>query len=160
MENSNTEIVIRTMTEEDLEEVLAIESDSFPLPWTSGHFRDELKSGLAFPLIALDKRNKVIGYICPRLLLEEGHIFNLAVHRDFRRQGVARLLLDRVLDDCREGGGTVVLLEVRLSNKSAISLYRRAGFVEKGRRMRYYENGEDAILMEYHLTNNEAHDAI
>lgn len=160
MQNSFIEIAIRTMTEADLDEVLAIENESFPLPWNRDHFLSELKSGYAFPLVALDQEERIAGYICPRLLLEEGHIFNIAVHRDFRRQGVAKRLLERVLHACRSGGGAVVFLEVRLSNRSAIGLYRRLGFVETGRRRKYYENGEDAILMEYDLTDNEVDDAV
>jgi ribosomal-protein-alanine N-acetyltransferase len=160
MQNSFIEIAIRTMTEADLEEVLNIESYSFPLPWNRDHFLGELKSGHAFPLVALDQEKKIIGYICPRLLLEEGHIFNVAVRQDFRRRGVARFLLERVLNDCRAGGVEVVFLEVRLSNKAAIDLYRKLGFVATGRRMKYYENGEDAILMEYDFTDNEVDDAV
>ena len=151
MQNAFIEIAIRAMTKADLEEVLAIENDSFPLPWNRDHFLDELKSGHAFPLVALDRDKRIIGYICPRLLLDEGHILNVAVRRVFRGRGVARLLVERVLDDCREGGGAVIFLEVRLSNIVAIALYRQLGFVETGRRRNYYENGEDAILMEYDL---------
>jgi ribosomal-protein-alanine N-acetyltransferase len=160
MNNAFDEIIIRTMTEADLEEVLAIENDSFPHPWSRDHFLDELKNSHAFPLVALDRKDKIIGYICPRLLLDEGHIFNVAVHRAFRGRRVARILVERVLDDCREGGGAVVLLEVRHSNFAAIALYRQLGFVETGRRRKYYENGEDAILMEYDFTDNEVDDAV
>jgi len=160
MQNAYIEITIRAMTEADLEEVLAIEFDSFPFPWSRDHFLDELKSSHAFPLVALDREDKIAGYICPRMLLEEGHIFNVAVRRDYRRRGVARLLVGRMLDDCRERGVTLVFLEVRHSNKEAIPLYRQLGFVETGRRRRYYENGEDAILMEYAFNNNEVDDAV
>ena len=160
MKNSFTEITIRTMTEADLEEVLAIENDSFPLPWNRDHFLDELKSGHAFPLVALDQEEKIIGYICSRLLFGEGHIFNVAVRRVFRRSGVARLLVDKVVNDCREGGGAVIFLEVRHSNKAAIALYRQLGFVETGRRRSYYENVDDAILMEFKFSDNEVNDAV
>jgi len=160
MQNAFIEIAIRTMAEADLDEVLAIENDSFPLPWNRDHFLDELKSGYAFPLVAIEQEEAIVGYICPRLLLEEGHILNVAVRRDFRGRGVARLLVERVLDECRAGGGTVVFLEVRHSNKVAIDLYRKIGFFATGRRRKYYENGEDAILMEYDFTDNEAGDAV
>jgi ribosomal-protein-alanine N-acetyltransferase len=153
MKNAFPEITLRAMTEADLEEVLAIENDSFTHPWNRDHFLDELKSGHAFPLVALARQEKIIGYVCPRLLLDEGHIFNIAVRRVFRGKGVARLLVEKVVNDCREGGGAVVFLEVRNSNKAAIALYRQLGFVETGRRRNYYEHGEDAILMEYDVTD-------
>ena len=59
------------------------------------------------------------------------------------------MLVQQVLDDCRAAGASFVSLEVRESNLPAITLYRKMGFVEMGKRKRYYENGEDALMMEY-----------
>ena len=148
------------MTIADLEEVLAIENESFSHPWNMDHFLDELKSTHAFPLLAIDPEESIIGYICPSLLLDEGHILNLAVHRNFRGQGVGQLLVERVLNDCRGGGASTVSLEVRHSNKAAIGLYQQLGFVETGRRRNYYDNREDAMLMEYNFNDNEVDDAV
>jgi ribosomal-protein-alanine N-acetyltransferase len=160
MKTTQGDITICLMTEKDLDEVLAIENASFPLPWNRDHFLDELKTECAFPLVALTPETKLAGYICPRLLLDEGHILDIAVHSDFRGRGVGRLLVERVLTDCREGGADFVSLEVRPSNTIAIALYRQMGFVETGKRKKYYENGEDALLMEYHYENEEADDAV
>ena len=148
------------MTGQDVEAVLAIEYESFTRPWNRDHFLDELKSVHAFPLVAVDRKETVIGYIFPRLLLDEGHILNVAVNRAFRGKGVGRRLVETVLRDCRDGGAVVVSLEVRMSNVAAISLYRLLGFVETGRRREYYENSEDAILMEHDLAYNGGDDAI
>jgi len=153
-------LTIRAMTEADLEEVLAIENESFSHPWNRDHFLDELKSVHAFPLVATDPEERLIGYICPRLLLDEGHILNLAVLPKFRGQKAGQLLVERVLDDCHVGGGAVVSLEVRSSNKAAIGLYRQLGFVETGRRRNYYDNREDAILMEYSFDDYEVNDEV
>jgi ribosomal-protein-alanine N-acetyltransferase len=160
MKDNHCEITICPMTEADLDEILAIENDSFPLPWNRDHFLDELKSAHAFPLVAFDPEENVMGYICPRLLFDEGHILNVAVKRAFRSCGVGRFLVERVLRDCREGGADTVSLEVRPSNHAAISLYQQLGFVETGRRRNYYENGEDAILMEYTFENDEVDNAV
>ena len=155
------DFVICPMTESDLDEVLAIEADSFPRPWSRSHFLDELKSPHSFPLVALDQEGTLAGYICPMLLLDEGHILNVAVRNDYRGHGLGRLLVERVLRECRDRGAEFVSLEVRPSNTAAISLYRGLGFVETGLRKRYYENGEDAILMECLITNKEdSRDAI
>lgn len=160
MKDMQSEITFRTMTATDLEEVLAIENDSFPHPWNRDHFLDELKSVHAFPLVALDPGKRIIGYICPRLILDEGQILNVAVLRAFRGQSIGRILLERVLADCRERGGSTVSLEVRPSNHAAIALYQGLGFVATGIRRNYYENGEDAILMEYIFADNEVDDAV
>ena len=153
--------LICPMTEADLDEVMAIEVESYPRPWSMSHFLDELASPHSFPLAALDQEGKVAGYICPLALLDEGHILNVAVRADQRGRGLGKLLVERVLGECRQRGVEFVSLEVRPSNASAIALYRTIGFVEAGRRKNYYENGEDAILMEYIIKNSgECSDAI
>lgn len=143
------EITICPMTGDDLEQVLAIERVSFPSPWSKQHFLDELGSPYAFPLSAFDGAGRLVGFICPMQLLDEGHILDVAVDPECRGKGVGRLLVQRVMDDCRNADASFVSLEVRVSNAAAIALYEGMGFVETGRRKRYYENGEDAIMMEH-----------
>lgn len=150
-----TEVTICPMTEADIDDVLAIESASFSHPWNRTHFLDELKSPYSFPLTAFDGNGQLVGYICPMLLLDEGHILDVAVDSRFRGCGLGRMLVERVLSFCRDGGAEFVSLEVRASNSTAIGLYRRLGFVETGRRPRYYQDGEDAILMEHIFRESE-----
>ena len=148
-------ITICPMTEPDVDAVLEIESDSFPRPWSRVHFIAELNSPHSFPLVMLDSSGLVLGYVCPMLILDEGHILDIAVRRELRGKGLGRLLVERVIAECREKGAEFVSLEVRTSNDSAINLYKRLGFIEIGRRKGYYENGEDALLMEYIFTASE-----
>jgi len=143
------------MTESDLDAILAIESDSFPHPWSKVHFQDELKSSYSFPLVGLNQEGGVVGYICPTVLMDEGHILNVAVAKDCRGYRVGKLLVESAIRECRERGASFVSLEVRPTNVTAISLYRSLGFTETGRRKRYYENGEDALLMEFIYDNKE-----
>ena len=144
-------ITFLPLAEADLDEVLAIETASFPRPWNREHFLDELRSPFAFPLSARDGEGRLLGFICLRALLDEGHILDVAVLPELRGLGIGRLLVERGLAECRSRGASVVGLEVRASNSAAITLYQRLGFRETGRRPRYYENGEDALLMEYHF---------
>jgi len=160
MKNNLRDIAIRPMAGNDLEGVVAIECESFPRPWKRDHFLDEMKCNHAFPLVAVDREGMLIGYIFPRFFLDEGHILNVAVKGDCRGKGVGRRLVERVLRDCRELGASLVSLEVRQSNSTAIALYRLLGFVVTGKRRNYYENGEDAILMERIFTGNGEDDAV
>jgi ribosomal-protein-alanine N-acetyltransferase len=155
MRKEQADIIICPMTATELDEVLAIESVSYPHPWNTVHFLDELNSHHSFPLVALNPEGVVLGYICPMLVLDEGHILNVAVGLPFRGMHVGKLLVEHVLTDCLARGASFVSLEVRVSNTAAIALYERLGFIETGRRKNYYENGEDAILMEYIYTNGE-----
>ena len=142
------------MTPADLDRVVAIEVDSFPSPWTPAHFLDELNAPNAFPLVAVAAEGGIAGYLCPSLVLDEGEILDVAVRGDCRGLGIGRLLVTEALRLFRERGADRVFLEVRLSNEAAISLYRALGFHECGQRHRYYENGEDALLMEYMMRQN------
>jgi ribosomal-protein-alanine N-acetyltransferase len=143
------------MKVEDLDQVLEIEHNSFPHPWLRQHFIDELNSPHACPLSAFNPSGRLVGYICPMQLLDEGHILNVAVDPKLRGAGVGRLLVQQVLEDCRRGRASFVSLEVRESNRSAIGLYKKMEFAEIGKRKRYYENGEDALMMEYVFGNSE-----
>jgi len=137
------------MCEQDLEAVLAIEAASFSPPWTRGHFLDEMRSPFGFPLVAQAPDGGVAGYLCLKMVLDEAEILDVAVSGSLRGRGIGRILMESALDFCRARGTALLCLEVRVGNDAAITLYHRLGFRETGRRKRYYENGEDAILMDY-----------
>jgi ribosomal-protein-alanine N-acetyltransferase len=137
------------MTETDLEQVLALEAVSFLTAWKREHFINEMESPLSFPLVARAADGTVAGYICPMLVLDEGQILNVAVRPEYRGRGIGGLLMEAALNEFGNRKASFVALEVRPSNRAAISLYTRCGFVTTGRRKAYYENGEDALLMEY-----------
>lgn len=148
-------LTIHRMTFGDLDEVTAIESMSFPRPWTREHFIAELNSPRSYPLVAHSSDGLVAGYICQTLVLDEGEILDVAVRHDCRGKGVGGALLTRAVLDLKERGARIVHLEVRVTNLAALTLYRRFGFRESGIRRNYYENGEDAILMEYMIESSE-----
>ena len=152
MMRTHDAIIICPMSESDLDQVLSIESVSFPRPWNREHFLAELESPHAFPLVAMTGEQQVAGYICPMLVVDEGHILDVAVHPAFRGHGIGRLLVEKVMQECSERGAEYISLEVRTSNTPAISLYSALGFIETGVRKRYYENGEDALIMEYQFS--------
>ncbi len=151
-------ITICPMNENDLDQVLAIENASFPSPWSKALFLSELNSPNSFPFVAVDSIAGVVGFICPMQVIDEGHILDVAVDPSFRGKGIGRLLVEKVLDECRIRGAEYVSLEVRTSNSKALSLYRQLGFIVTGRRKGYYENGEDALMMEYIFSKGKGSD--
>lgn len=144
----------------DLEQVLLIEAASFSRPWTRQHFLDELASPHAHLLAARTGDGSVVGYLCLRMLFDEAEILDVAVAPAHRRSGAGRLLVAVAFATCRARSLCTLGLEVRVSNQPAITLYRQFGFVDAGIRRRYYENGEDALLMLYDFTKEEAHHAV
>jgi ribosomal-protein-alanine N-acetyltransferase len=142
---------IDEMTPDDLKEVLEIEQISFPTPWSENIFLSELHSELSRIFLAksgLLEEQKILGYICIWLVKGEVHILNLACHPDFKRHGIATSLLVHSLFFSFQKGVRKVFLEVRASNKEALSLYRKYGFKPIGIRKRYYsDTKEDAVVM-------------
>jgi ribosomal-protein-alanine N-acetyltransferase len=140
-------VTVREMTSDDLDEVLAIEQTSFPTPWTKAMFREELFIPLCHDLVALCGE-RIVGYICFSIVVDEVHLRNIAVHRDWKRRGIASKMIAEMICLSSEKGADRVTLEVRESNRGAIDLYKKFGFVVKGVRPLYYnDTGEDALIL-------------
>jgi ribosomal-protein-alanine N-acetyltransferase len=141
---------IRRMTEQDLDEILAIEQASYKTPWSRRAFESEIRAPHAYPLVLGQAApTSVVGYICSWRTLDECHILNVAIHPSFRRMGLASQMIDHLLDTTQKGGVTHYFLEVRVSNEGAISLYRKYDFKVCGVRRKYYvDTGEDALIMQ------------
>src|SRR5207247_6226039 len=91
---------------------------------------------------------EVIGFFAGWIVEDELHVNNVASHRDYRRIGVGRSLMESAIDETRLRGGAEVVLEVRASNEAAQILYRELGFSFVGRRRDYYRlPTEDALVM-------------
>ncbi len=141
---------------DDLEAVVAIESQSFEQPWKRRALESERTSpgALAFVLKTSERaaQSDVAAYIFLRRQMDEVHIMKLAVTPELRRQGLASRLVAQALAEARREGGIRAILEVRPSNTAAIGLYRRLGFRSIGKRKRYYgPTGEDALVMAKNL---------
>jgi ribosomal-protein-alanine N-acetyltransferase len=148
---ADPQVTIDLMGRADLSEILAIEEESFSSPWTPGMFAQELENKLAQCLVIriTSEGKSIIGaYIVFRLIADEAHLHNLAVKKEFKRHGLAQILLETIKNIAMQVGINACTLEVRESNKEAISLYRKCGFVVKGRRPLYYtDTHEDALIM-------------
>lgn len=139
---------IRRMTVEDVPAVTQLDRISFTLPWTERSFHFEVTSNPASRCWVAESGGVLAGVVVAWLLVDEVHIATIATHPDFRRQGIAQALLAHVLKLGAEEGAISSFLEVRESNSAAQELYRKFGYEETGRRLRYYkDNGENAILM-------------
>ncbi|NBX12795.1 MAG: ribosomal-protein-alanine N-acetyltransferase [Acidimicrobiia bacterium] len=142
-------LVIEPMHRSHLARVMEIERTAYPKPWTEGVFADELSMqnrGSRYYLVAL-LGDRLVGYGGMIYMDDAAHITNVAVDVSMRRRGIATELLLDLSWEARRAGMKSLTLEVRESNVSAQSLYRRFGFVPVGVRAKYYENRDDAIVM-------------
>ncbi len=139
---------IRAMVPADLKAVSRVESDAYKYPWSVGIFRDCLLAG--YFSVVLDIAGAVTGYAIMSTASAEAHVLNICVHPAARRYGYGRKLLNSLLLKAHNLEVEQIFLEVRPSNKPALSLYRSAGFVEIGVRPAYYQaelGREDAIIL-------------
>ncbi len=142
------------MQAQDIEDVIRVENDAYPFPWTRGNFLDSLASRYE-AWVARERDGRLAGYFLLLPAVDDVHLLNITVRPDLQGQGIARQFLDRVCMLALDAGIPAVLLEVRPSNLHAYSVYRHAGFIEIGRRKNYYpaagQSREDAIVMRLNL---------
>ena len=145
------QVIIDLMNNTDLPEVLDIERESFPSPWTEGMFTRELNSTHSVCLVArvnIEEKIVIVAYIIFWLVANEVHLHNLAVKKEYRRQGLAFYLMEAMAEIAGKNEIKEQTLEVRKSNTKAIKLYEKCGFVVKGMRPLYYtDTHEDALIM-------------
>jgi ribosomal-protein-alanine N-acetyltransferase len=135
------------LVENNLAEVLELESLAYDHPWTEANFRGEFKRPITLAL-GFKHLNKTLAAHCFFWIIPPDiHLLNLAVRPEYRGRGLARRLLKTMLSIGQRAGIRNFFLEVRPSNAPAVNLYRSFGFTLAGRRPAYYDNGEDAHLM-------------
>ncbi len=140
-------MMITEMNASHVPQVAALEKICFADPWSEMSIASELQSLWSYWLVALEE-DRVVGYVGSQSSIDEADIMNVAVHPDFRRRGVAEALIIRLVSDLKERGIHALLLEVRVSNTPAITLYEKLGFSQVGRRKNYYHNPkEDALIL-------------
>jgi ribosomal-protein-alanine N-acetyltransferase len=162
---------IRPMEPGDIPSVVAIDRLSFPTPWSASSYAYELKhrnSSFFYVLLKPDsaedsppergwrrwlhsatglRQSRVIGYVGIRLRDAGTHISTIAIHPDWRGNGLGELLLLTVIEQSTRMERGIVTLEVRPSNKTAQRLYQKYGFRFTGIHEGYYRDGENAWLM-------------
>ena len=130
-------------------EVTAIEEASFSDPWSESSFRQAIDNpGVFFQVATEGAGGPVVGYVVAWFAADEGEIANVAVAPSARGRGVGGLLLDAAIVAAADHGAEALYLDVRESNARARALYDSRGFIEVGRRRRYYRRpAEDAIVL-------------
>lgn len=142
----NVEIIKTSL--EHLDDIMVIENLSFTIPWSRQSFIDEITRNKLAIYLSASLNNTIVGYAGMWNVCGEGHITNIAVHPEFRGNGIGSLLVEGLIEEAKKAGITQLTLEVRKSNLVAQKLYRKYGFVPCGLRKCYYaDNKEDAIIM-------------
>ncbi len=149
MQKSNLEISLAER--KDIPAIAELERMCFSSPWSEKAILDTMAGENALFLVARSD-DKVCGYIGSYFALDEGYITNIAVNPEYRRRGIGKALVDKLVEKGKEKLLSFWTLEVRESNAGAIALYSKLGFETVGKRPRFYSNPvESAYLMTYYI---------
>ena len=141
-------ITIQPMKKEDISMVVTLEENTFSTPWSYEALEESFLKDNYYFLVA-KQENIVVGYVGMYVVLQEGDITNIAVAKEVQGQGIGTKLLKELLEVAKKHGTETINLEVRVSNESAISLYKKHGFEIIGRRKNFYTKPEeDGYLMQ------------
>ncbi len=146
-----TDVLVRKFAPSDVPAVLTILQES---PEAAAWSRESLLQldSVAPTAWVAEWEGIVAGFLIGRSAADEFEILNMAVSGAHRRRGIGSKLLESALEVSRKAGSARVYLEVRASNEPAIALYKRHGFTECGRRVKYYRDPvEDAVLLSLSL---------
>jgi len=140
------------LSEEYVKELVELEKICFSDPWSETMFFGDLQSEHTCYFGTFNELGRLIGYAGMWMSVDGGEITNVAVHPEYRRKGIACLLIENLIKICEVNNMNFLNLEVRESNSNAISLYSKLGFEKVGLRKKYYKNpAEDAVLMTKYL---------
>ena len=143
---------ITPMSIDDLMNVYNLELQSYDFPWTKEILRDCIL--YHYDAFTIYFNNILVGYIIAKISLPETHILNLTIKSNFRKKGLGKSLIQLIINDSRIRGTENVILEVRVNNIDAISLYEKLDFKKVGMRKNYYESAvgrEDAYVLQLKL---------
>ena len=145
---ASAHVRIGPMRRRHLRGVLRIEELANPRPWSLSLFLSELRYTESRAYLIARVGTEIVGYAGLMLVAGDGHVTNVGVDPDHRRQGIATRLMLELVRPGMEEGAEALTLEVRVSNTAAQELYRRFGFVPAGMRKNYYsDSNEDALIM-------------
>ena len=131
---------------QDLSEILAIEKSAYAHPWNQEKFINSFDNpNIDIQLILLNKQ--IVGYLLMLQSVDFIDVLNICIDPKFQHQGLAKKLLDNLLEKCQKTNVKSILLEVRESNLTALTLYQKSGFKPIDTRKKYYSNGEDAKIL-------------
>ena len=141
-------VTVRRAVNADAKAIAAAERAYIDCPWTEGQIAEEIDSGAVFLVAEAD--GKFCGYVSGEIAAGECEISNIAVTEECRRQGVGKMLLNKLLAELVAKNVNCVFLLVRDGNIPAIMLYTGLGFSAVGKRKNYYK-GKDALIMRLNL---------
>ena len=144
------EIIIEKMTIQDVTKIEKDFEERFDDFWNINILKSELNNNNSLYFVAKNE-NEILGFVGILLNFDFAEITNIVVRKDFRNLGIGKILLEKIIEETKKKEKQMICLEVNINNIKAINLYKKYRFEEVGRREKYYNKSEDAILMNLKL---------
>ena len=145
-----TDFIIREMQDDDLSEVVSLVDEASEFAWNAKRILDSLNSPYDRCLLLCDaEAGGILAYAVLHLVLDESQLLNIAVLKSQQGQGLGSYFIQQLIAVAQRDNARLMLLEVRATNRAAIRLYEKQGFIRNGVRKAYYpaDSGrEDAWL--------------
>ncbi|MDO4778263.1 MAG: ribosomal protein S18-alanine N-acetyltransferase [Tissierellia bacterium] len=138
--------VIRRLELSDVESLTRLDEEIFEQPWEEASFYFSLENEFTYG-IGIEKDGELVGYMIFSCILGDANLDNIAIKKEHRKLGLASVLIEKLIKISEENEWNQIMLEVRNSNKEAISLYEKFGFRYISTRKNYYGEGIDADIM-------------
>ena len=142
----------RKMLQPDVDRVILIERTIFLFPWSPVNFSDSINSGYHCQI--LEQSDTLLGYGVMTINVDEAHILTIGIAPEWQNKGLGKKLLYHFIQSAKQEYAQSMILDVRVSNHGAASLYKQIGFKKIGMRKGYYPamcGREDAIVMQLML---------
>ena len=140
-------MIVREMVKEDLDEIVSIESSLYKDVWNKDAYLRDLENEIAFNYV-LEHDGVILGYYGFWLMFDNIDITKVSIRKELQGKGLSKILMEDMFNRISNSDINTITLEVRVSNKVAISLYEKYGFKKISVREKYYENVEDAYVMQ------------
>ena len=140
-------MIVREMVKEDLDEIVSIESSLYKDVWNKEAYLRDLENEIAFNYV-LEHDGVILGYYGFWLMFDNIDITKVSIRKELQGKGLSKILMEDMFNRISNSDVVTATLEVRVSNKVAISLYEKYGFKKISVREKYYENVEDAYVMQ------------
>ncbi|MHB1483942.1 MAG: ribosomal protein S18-alanine N-acetyltransferase [Saccharofermentanales bacterium] len=139
---------IRFAAPQDIHEIYVLEKECFTIPWSFESLENDILNNKKATYLVAECSGKIVGYIGMWQIFEDAEITNLAVAKDYRKQGIGNSLIREICAAAKKKGAAKMMLEVRETNSAAINVYAKNDFKGISIRKKYYEDtGENAIIM-------------
>jgi len=150
--------ILRKAREEDINGVVNINSETLPEHYTLSFYNSVLTTN-PDTFLVIDHEGQIVAYHMGRIeygfslklkpqFIKKGHVISIAVLAEHRGKGLGTVLMEMALDEFKKNGCEISFLEVRVSNETAINIYKGIGYSIAEQIRGYYNDGENAYVME------------